>query len=109
MTELIIFICFVLGTIVYLLGWWAYCDIERRHNFEFHGEGFLDSYITSDFKELTPKLLWKGSTWPLIFIWYAIKCTTWMLHEVITIVLLMFGAKYNKTRLYKKINSWLVI
>lgn len=75
-------------------------------NTEYHEGGFLNmGYTSNSHREATPKDVWVALAWPLFFGLEFIRCLMQLLNDLLCYLLLMFGIKYKKTRMYKLIDD----
>lgn len=98
----VIFIIFYISIVI------VYTSSKTIKNVEFHDGGFLNmGYTTHENRETTPKDMRLGLIWPIIFIWWFFKSIIWILHDYfLNGILLIFGFKYNITKMYKKISNY---
>ena len=95
----------ITGGIIYIIGVVIEATSRTAYNFEFHGKGFWDSYITNDNREMTPKDVWIAMCWPPAAAVYVIKGLLGLVHDCLAGFFLIFGFKYKRTEIYKSINN----
>lgn len=92
--------------ISYVVGVLTYVYTETITNIKSHEGGFLNmGYTTHDNKNATTKIMWKALLWPILFLWWFVKAITMILNLLVGLFLLIFGIKYHKSNLYKKIEN----
>jgi hypothetical protein len=72
---------------------------------------WIDSklFLDETKREVVPADIWIALSWPIYLCFYTIRIGLWIIHNVISYMLLMFFIKYIKTDTYHKINSWIMI
>jgi hypothetical protein len=100
---------FIIGFIivfVYIAGICAYVSAETIEKIEFHEGGFLGmGYTTNSNRDVTPKDMRMALLWPILLTFWFIKTTIWILNDLLSFVLLIFGYKYRESKIFKFINK----
>jgi len=57
-------------------------------------------------REMTTKDAWAGLFWPILLIWFVIKCLIAIINEIVSFLCILIGYRYNNTKIYNRINKW---
>lgn len=58
-------------------------------------------------RDVEPLDIWIGLCWPILLLWFVIKTALYIIHYIISYLLLMFFIRYVNTNAHKRINKFL--
>jgi membrane-bound metal-dependent hydrolase YbcI (DUF457 family) len=91
--------------LVYIVGICAYVSSETTKDTEFHEGGFLGmGYTTCSHRDTTPKDMRMGLLWPILITFWFTKIAVWMLNDLLSFVLLIFGYRYRESKIFNFID-----
>lgn len=92
--------------VVYITGICCYVSCKTVERTKLHDNGFLGlGYTTCSHKEVTPKIMRMSLLWPILSMFWFTKAIIWILNDLLSFVLLIFGYRYRESRLFKFIDT----